>query len=142
MQKINKKILVLILAIMVVVAGLLTYTSDPQQNQHKEQSSTEVHTAFITIEGLYEYKKVDFTTNQTVLQLLQVLNQSDSRVALKTKEYSGMGTLVEGMVGKENGDENRYWQYTINGVMPQMGADMLEIKEGDRVEWHFVESEF
>ncbi len=142
MQKINKKILVLILAIMVVVAGLLIYTSDPQQNQHKEQSSTEVHTAFITIEGLYEYKKVDFTTNQTVLQLLQVLNQSDSRVALKTKEYSGMGTLVEGMVGKENGDENRYWQYTINGVMPQMGADMLEIKEGDRVEWHFVESEF
>lgn len=142
MQKINKKILVLILAAVAVVAGLLTYTSDPQQSQQTEQISAEVQTAFITIEGLYEHKEVDLTTHQTALQLLQALNQSDSRVALKTKEYSGMGTLVEGMAGKENGDQNRYWQYMINGVMPQIGADTLEIKEGDRVEWHFVESEF
>ena len=112
---------------------------DPRQETLEEQT---INTTHITIEGLYVNKDVPFNSPQTVLQVLQQLNAQDDDVQLTTKDYSGLGTLIESIGGKTNGTNNKYWQYKVNGIMPPVGADKLEVKSGDVIDWYFSKSEF
>jgi hypothetical protein len=43
---------------------------------------------------------------------------------------------------KVNGEDNRYWQYFINGAYAQVGADQYKLKNGDAVEWKFSADQF
>ncbi len=95
----------------------------------------------LTIEGLYQNKQITISLDETGLQVLQTLNVQDPQLALSTKEYAGLGTLVDGMYGKKNGTDQKYWQYKVNGVMPQVGADAYKLKSGDRIEWLFGASQ-
>jgi len=61
---------------------------------------------------------------------------------LKSKSYGEMGVLVEAMGDKTNGTDNSYWQYTVNGEAPMIGADSYILVDGDLVEWEFKASEF
>ncbi len=65
------------------------------------------------------------------------MDDRNEKMELTTKEYSGLGTLVESMGGNTNGTNDQYWQYKVNGIMPQIGADKLEVKSGDTIEWYF-----
>ncbi len=106
------------------------------------QEASLTQTATVTIEGLYVGKDVQFSAPKTVLEILQQLDAEQKEVQLTTKEYPGLGTLVESIGGKTNGANDEYWQYKVNGVMPQVGADKLEVKNGDVIEWYFDKSEF
>lgn len=141
----NKKIVWQVLALIFVGIVLVFGTSAiVEHNQDNEQSvqQTSQNTVKVTIEGIYENKEVVISEHETVLGILRVLNANDSRIQLLTKEYSGLGTLVERIGNRTNGSNNEYWQYKVNGVMPQISADTLEIKDGDVVEWYFEKSEF
>ena len=50
--------------------------------------------------------------------------------------------LVESINGYRNGDGNRYWEYTVNGELPMVGADKYVLHDGDVVEWKFGEMTF
>lgn len=106
------------------------------------QVASQTQNATVTIEGLYVDKDVQFSSPRTVLEILQQLDSGWEEVQLTTKEYSGLGVLVESIGGKTNGANDEYWQYKVNGVMPQVGADKLEVKNGDAIEWYFDKSEF
>jgi hypothetical protein len=101
------------------------------------------HTTSITlaIQDLYADKSIELASGETVLAMLQKLNAHDPAVALDTKTYAGMGTLVTQLGIHKNGDEGKYWQYKVNGVMPQIGADAYALKGGERVEWLFTTSQ-
>lgn len=105
------------------------------------QEVPQVQTATVTIEGLYVNKSIEFTSPKTALEILEQLDTQDKEIRLVTKEYSGLGILVESIGDKANGMNGEYWQYKINGIMPQIGADKLEVKNGDTVEWYFDKSE-
>ncbi|MDO8514840.1 MAG: DUF4430 domain-containing protein [bacterium] len=131
------------LLLLAFVAGLFAYTgktTSPASSARQEVTQT--GTVSITIEGLYTNKSVPISENATVLGILQTMNTGDSQLQLSTKEYSGLGTLVDGMHGNKNGTDKKYWQYKVNGVMPQIGADAYVLKGGDSVEWYFGESTF
>ena len=98
-------------------------------------------TVLLTIDGLYTDKSVEISSGETMLQVLQALNAQDPALQLETKEYAGMGTLVTGMHGVENGSSTKYWQYKVNGVEPQVGAGELQLKGGDSAEWFFGASQ-
>jgi hypothetical protein len=106
------------------------------------QIATQTQTITVTIEGLYSDKNVQISSSETALEILQRLDTQDEEVQLLTREYSGLGVLVESIGGNSNGMNDEYWQYKVNGVMPQIGADKLEIKNGDAIEWYFARSEF
>ncbi|MBX9907034.1 DUF4430 domain-containing protein [Patescibacteria group bacterium] len=110
--------------------------SEPRQKISETQTST------VTIEGLYIDKDIQFISPKTVLEVLQQLDTEDDEVRLTTKDYPGLGTLVESIGDKTNGMDDKYWQYKVNGTMPQVGADTLEVKNGDTIEWYFSKSEF
>lgn len=128
----------------VAVALLFGVSSIINLNEAPEsaQIASQIETATITIEGLYTDKNIQFSSPQSALGVLERLNAEDENVRLVTKEYSGLGVLVESIGGKTNGVNGEYWQYKVNGVMPQIGADKLEVKNGDVIEWYFDKSEF
>lgn len=116
-------------------------------DRHAEESALVTDTSetievSLTIDGLYVDKRMQVSAGETVLQLLMATDVKDPQVQLLIKEYSGMGTLVESIGGKSNGTEDKYWQYTVNGVMPPVGADALMVENGDEVEWKFTTSAF
>ena len=47
--------------------------------------------------------------------------------------------LVQSIGSDVNGDGGRWWQYWINGAYGTVGADHAALKNGDEVEWRFVQ---
>ena len=43
---------------------------------------------------------------------------------------------IEGVVASEVGP-NAGWMFTVNGEMPSVGADKVEIADGDSIEWKY-----
>lgn len=124
-----------------LAAGVYLYTSSGPAAQPAQQEAPQSNSISLTIEGLYTSKTISVASDETVLQMLQTINAEDPQVQLSTKDYPGMGTLVDGMHGMKNGTDKKYWQYQVNGVMPQIGADQLKLKNGDAVEWIFGSSQ-
>lgn len=126
----------------VCVAIVFLYTSQiPTPVQPANQELPQTSSISLSIQGLYEHKQITITSDETALQVLQTLEVGDPQLQLSTKEYPGMGTLVTGMHGNINGNDKNYWQYKVNGVMPQIGADQLTLKNGDVIEWFFSPSQ-
>lgn len=124
------------------IAGVSVYTSQaPASIDRGSEAAVQMRTVTISIENLYSNRQATITAGDTVLEMLQKLNTEDSQLQLSTKDYSGLGTLVESMHGMTNGNQNKYWQYKVNEVMPQIGADRYELQDGDKVEWYFSISE-
>lgn len=96
----------------------------------------------ISIDNAHVFDEVPIDGNDTVLSVLSTLDVQDTELNLNTKTYDGLGTLVTGMYGKQNGVDDAYWQYTVNEIMPQVGADAYILANGDQVEWVFAESQF
>jgi len=79
--------------------------------------------------------------NSTVFSLLKNLAEREN-FKIETKEYAGMGVLVESIDGVKNGVDNKYWQYWVNSELPMVAADKKEVKRGDKVEWKFASASF
>lgn len=130
------------IAVLALVAIIFMYpgwVSAPTQliNQEAPQSGS----VLLSVQGLYAGKQVAITQDETALEVLQKLDAADPQLRLSTKEYAGLGTLVDGMHGLKNGTDKKYWQYKVNGVMPQIGAGAYTLKTGDSVEWTFSASQ-
>ncbi len=79
--------------------------------------------------------------DSTVFSLLKDLSVKEN-FKLESKEYKGMGMLVESIDGIKNGTDNKYWQYWINGELPMVAADKKTVEKGDKIEWKFAPAEF
>lgn len=151
MNKITRDIIILIVAAAILLFGvpllLHKFVDTPQQstvqtNQpDKETVKDKTEPISVTIQGLYTDKPFEITTDETVLQVLQSLNSKDANMRLTTKEYKGLGTLIDSINGMNNGTDNKYWQYKVNGSAPQIGADQFKLKADDKIEWYFAKSE-
>lgn len=146
-------------AVLTVCLGLVAYSAPkthkvyaPTLAHHEETaisttstespSATKQQTISLTIMGLYAQKQVAITAGDTALSVLKTLTMSDTALQLNTKEYAGLGTLVVSMHGLKNGVEHKYWQYKVNGVIPQVGAASYTLQPSDTVEWIFAPSTF
>lgn len=121
----------LILAALAVGTTLLwtsTPTSQTNSGSGRVIIAVETHTA-----------TYDISPGDTALDALLYLDSRDPDVSLRTKDYVGLGTLVTAMYGRENGTENKYWQYRVDGSDPGVGADSYRLSNGDVVEWRFAE---
>ena len=133
-----------ILAIIILVVGSIYFFSPSPSPTAPSQQSTKNGNASISVSlsigGLYDTRQVTAQSGETVLSLLQRLNTADTNIKLGMKEYSGLGTLVENIGELRNGAGNKYWQYSVNDVMPQIGADKFLLSDGDQIRWSFSES--
>lgn len=124
------------------ISAIIDRNRAPNDSRQEISETQTTNITKITIEGLYVDKGIRLVSPKTVLEVLRQLDAEDDEVRLTTKNYPGLGTLVESIGGKTNGIDDKYWQYKVNGVMPQIGADKLEVRNGDSIEWYFDASEF
>lgn len=75
-------------------------------------------------------------SNSTVFSLLEELSQKKN-FEISYKIYPEMGVFVESIDGAKNGTGGKYWQYWVNGELPMVAADIIQVKEGDTIEWKF-----
>lgn len=137
----------LLLLGIVLVFGAITFLANDRRDtrviEHRNDKTTPTTEQItLSIDGLYEDRAVSFEHGDTVLDVLTTLNESDSTLELSLETYEGLGTLVTGMAGMENGTNDQYWQYTVDGEMPMVGADAYVLNGGETVEWMFSDSEF
>ena len=100
-------------------------------------------TAYLEIEGIYSDEVlVQAIQGQTLLGLMRQLTESDPSLNLETQDYPGLGSLVVQIGTLRNGEDNKYWQYEVNDVVPLVGADQYVINMDDKIKWEFKQSEF
>lgn len=139
----NKNYIYKILFTTLIITGVFIgiQISQKPANTQSEQSTRTIDIS-ISISGIYEDKVLEIPENYSILDTLSELDTRDANLKLTTKDYGELGVLVTGMAGKANGEDNKYWQYKVNGVIPQIGADKYMLKNSDFVEWYFDVSEF
>lgn len=133
---------ILTVCIFIFLGFFLDSVLDSREPVSPHQISTQGKTVTLLIDGLYDGASLPALETETALSLLQRLNAQDSNLQLATKDYPGLGSLVESMNGMINGTDDKYWQYTVNNIMPQVGASAYQLKDGDIIEWRFEKSEF
>ena len=126
--------------VVLAVAGFVWYSNPAQAPVQTGGAQEQQGHITLSVQGLYQNKELPVVANESVLKVLEDVNAQDAQLQLTTKEYSGLGTLVTGMHGVVNGSGKEYWQYKVNGVMPQIGADAYKLKNGDSIEWFFAAS--
>jgi len=85
--------------------------------------------------------KISSSKDSTVFSLLEELSTREN-FKIEFTVYQGMGVFVKSIDGVENGTDNKYWQYWVNGELATVAADKKEVKVGDRIEWKFEPSPF
>lgn len=123
-----------ILALAVGLSLYINFSQPPEPAAQGPQS----YVVVLTIDSVYADKQVAVSSDETVLRMLERLDDADSSLQLTTKEFAGLGILVEGMGAYQNGTDGKYWQYFINGTLAPVGADQYVPAAGDRVEWRFI----
>lgn len=85
--------------------------------------------------------ELEANSTSTAFALLKQM-ASTSGWAIKSKNYESMGVFIEAIGDKENGQNNSFWLYYVNGEMPMEAADKYLLKPGDKVEFRFEPSLF
>lgn len=69
--------------------------------------------------------------------------QTEGKITLGLKEYSGMGYFIEEINGiKNNGQMNKYWIYYINGQSAKIGVSSYILKNNDLITWEYATPKF
>jgi len=76
---------------------------------------------------------------KTAFEALQKI-ASSSNILLETKQYD-FGIFVKGVDGLEN-TKDFSWTYFVNGRAPEVASDKYDLREGDRVEWRYIKSDY
>ncbi|MFP7477327.1 DUF4430 domain-containing protein [Terribacillus saccharophilus] len=107
-----------------ILAGCGTTEQSQQQNQQTEQQAEQQVTVTLS-EGGEEIssKEVSFEEGDN---LLDVMKEN-----FEIEEDDGFITSIDGHSQDE--EKSKYWLFTVNGEMAQVGANELELKDGDEV---------
>lgn len=135
----------IVVTVAVILLGVLTFFIKPVDAPTPESTDSALSediTATLSITDFVTDAPVAVTADTSVLSVLQTLNENNPDLQLATESYEGLGTLVTSMAGQENGTDGQYWQYTVDGVMPQVGADAYVLQGGEAVVWEFKASEY
>ena len=74
---------------------------------------------------------------ELLLSIMKTLAK-EKKIEMKTKEFPGLGIMIEELEGKKNGKQGKYWQYWVNETYAKVGAEAYTIRKGDVVEWKFT----
>lgn len=138
-----KKILIVLLSIALVLtigAIILVNTTSlvlqPSPTPTIAPSPETANTITITQTVIYGGSREEVTQTLQLPSTETALSALQSKHSVTVKQYD-FGTLVEGVDGVTNGSDNKYWLYYVNDVEASTGADVYQLKNGDRIKWEF-----
>ncbi|MFJ6411680.1 DUF4430 domain-containing protein [Terribacillus sp. AE2B 122] len=113
-----------------VLAGCGT-EEQPQQNQQAEQQAEQQVTVTLSEDGEeISSKEVSFEKGDI---LLDVMKEN-----FDIEEDGGFITSIDGHA--QDANTNKYWLFTVNEEMSPVGANEVELKDGDEVIFNLQES--
>lgn len=123
-----------LLSALLLAAGILAgcgTTEQQEQNQQAEQQTEQQVTVTLSEDGEeISSKEVSFEEDDI---LLDVMKEN-----FEIEEDAGFITSIDGH--SQNKDENKYWLFTVNGEMSPVGANEVELKDGDEVVFNLQKS--
>lgn len=117
-----KKLKVIVIAIVVVVAGGLGVVAYKDRHQTTGTSTNQ------TVE---QSKVVDYDGEEgkTAYDILKAKYNVDATT-------SSFGVMVNSINGLK-ATSSEFWLYSVNGKTPDVGADKYVTKTGDKIEWKY-----
>ncbi len=85
------------------------------------------------------FKAGTLAKEQSVLDSLIFVTQAN-KLSLDYDSSSPMGAFIKQIGSEVNGQDNKYWQYWVNGSQPMVAADKFMLKGGETVLWTFRKS--
>ena len=125
--------LLIVIALFVGAVGMGIITFERLEKTNVEVTAT----AYIDF-GNGEILPFEITTKNSTAYgfLLEAANSAN--LAVKTTYYGEYDSIFVDSIGSYvGGDNNRYWQYYVNGEYATVGPDKMIIKNGDVIEWRF-----
>jgi len=141
----NKTIIGIIIILAVIIGSWLLFSNRIMELPKKEGiTEEEIEKEVVLIidygEGDRRSFQSEFKNGMTAFNLLKSKTE-ELNLALKTETYD-MGVFIEAIGDKENGEDEKYWLYYVNGETPMVAADKKEINPGDKIEFKFEKSPF
>lgn len=122
------------LSALLLAAGILAgcgTTEQPQQNQQAEQQTEQQVTVTLSEDGEeISSKEVSFEEGD---MLLDVMKEN-----FEIEEDAGFITSIDGHA--QDADAKKYWLFTVNEEMSPVGANEIELKDGDDVVFNLQKS--
>ena len=140
-----KKKLFLILPLILVLVGLFYFFKPTSQKVSTTVSPTlKVNQNKATINLVYDENRSDsfdynFVEGKTVFDALTELSNSHS-FPIETQMYD-FGVFVKSINNTQNTNDMS-WIFFVNGKSADVAADKLELKNGDLIEWKYIEPTF
>jgi hypothetical protein len=142
MKKTNIYLVIVGVAILGASFFLFGPSKEHALDQNIQSDTQKEFNATITIDGIIENEILSGINNTTLLDSMLELGKTHSSIGMQTREFEGLGILIEEMGGMKNGNDNMYWQYYVNSEQPMVGANDYIVEDGDNIEWKFEESAF
>ena len=144
-----KKPYILIIIGVIIITGLVIFSDkisdiflEEETEAFQEPQENIVEQEVILVidygDGNSQNFDIEFIEGMTAFDLL---NDRAGELSLETKTYD-IGVFIEAIDDKKNGQDGKYWMYYVNGEMPMVSTDNMEIKPGDKVEFKFEEPSF
>ncbi len=132
----SRRLLIALYAgVAILSLGAVLYYTTPVASSPVIQETNAVSVS-LSIEGVLSKETYAVPVNSSALTFL-VDETEKLRIAIRAKEYAGMGTLIEKIGEFQNGTDGKYWMYYVNGELALVGADAYVMQEGDSIEWKF-----
>lgn len=133
----------IVIALAISGGGYLLYTTTNATKGETTPSTEEIvlKHGTLLVDGVLEDVPYVAMADASALAILRAITDG-RKISITTKEYEGLGALVTAIGQYENGTDGKYWQYTINGAAPSIGADTYIPQEGDVIAWTFSASAY
>ena len=122
----------------------LSKTANPSTGDKLEEANQEIAvTLRIDFDNgnIKNYNGVKLGEEKTVFDLLKKVT-GENNLELSFKEYPGSGVFIESIDRAANdAKNNKWWQYWVNGEYAKMGASDFQLKNGDFIEWKYIEGQ-
>lgn len=140
----KKRDVIVYLCIAVLLIMIVYYVSvgDLFQNQQNPNQRTYVHDVELTISApnwTVTYTSEN-TTNITVADFLFEWANNE-QIVIEKRYFSGYDSFLIEVIGNySNGNQDRYWQYYVDGNYADKGCSAYVLTDGDVVLWSFESS--
>lgn len=132
-------IVVTILALALTGAGCFTTTVQTDTTENAAVKEIAATLRLDAGEGSVVSYGATIPENATALVFLKTMSE-EKQFTVQTKEYEGLGELVDGINGK-TGAANEFWLFLINGTAATVGAGSYTVLEGDTIEFKWTKAE-
>ena len=106
--------------------------------QVKEKEGRGFVSLFVNFgEEVRRFPQIPWKEGQTVRDIMMQVEADVITLQVIDTLYGDMGHLIIGFTHVRNQSPN-YWVYCINGMKANRGVDDLELKNGDRITWHYT----